>query len=184
MKKLMLMAAVAMTAAVVNAAACSWSISGSATASVKNGTAVWTTVGNSPVAYLILAADVTAVQTELSTKAAMDTSYAMATTSVFNNKGRFSNVEVDLPATSASYSMVLIYTDKEDANKIWYQFASTADAAAGSDDPTTPADPASFTATYFAADGWTSATASVPEPTSGILLLLGMAGLALRRKRA
>ncbi|MBQ3344858.1 MAG: PEP-CTERM sorting domain-containing protein [Kiritimatiellae bacterium] len=30
--------------------------------------------------------------------------------------------------------------------------------------------------------GWTSA--SVPEPTSGILLLLGMAGLALRRKRA
>ena len=32
--------------------------------------------------------------------------------------------------------------------------------------------------------GWTSATADVPEPTSGILLLLGMAGLALRRKRA
>lgn len=28
------------------------------------------------------------------------------------------------------------------------------------------------------------ATASVPEPTSGILLLLGMAGLALKRKRA
>ena len=31
--------------------------------------------------------------------------------------------------------------------------------------------------------GWTSAS-SVPEPTSGILLLLGIAGLALRRKRA
>ena len=31
--------------------------------------------------------------------------------------------------------------------------------------------------------GWTSAQA-VPEPTSGLLLLLGMAGLALRRKRA
>ena len=30
---------------------------------------------------------------------------------------------------------------------------------------------------------WTS-TASVPEPTSGLLMLLGMAGLALRRKRA
>ena len=30
--------------------------------------------------------------------------------------------------------------------------------------------------------GWTSM--SVPEPTSGLLLLLGMAGLALRRKRA
>ena len=32
-----------------------------------------------------------------------------------------------------------------------------------------------------AAQGW---TAAVPEPTSGLLLLLGMAGLALRRKQA
>lgn len=27
-------------------------------------------------------------------------------------------------------------------------------------------------------------TAAVPEPTSGLLLILGMAGLALKRKRA
>ena len=33
-----------------------------------------------------------------------------------------------------------------------------------------------------ATTGWTSA--SVPEPTSGLLMLIGMAGLALRRKRA
>lgn len=33
-----------------------------------------------------------------------------------------------------------------------------------------------------AASGWT--TASVPEPTSGLLMLLGIAGLALRRRRA
>ena len=32
------------------------------------------------------------------------------------------------------------------------------------------------------AEGW--AAAAAPEPTSGILLLLGMAGLALKRKRA
>ncbi len=35
-----------------------------------------------------------------------------------------------------------------------------------------------------AAGAWTSVTSSVPEPTSGLLMLLGMAGLALRRKRA
>ena len=35
----------------------------------------------------------------------------------------------------------------------------------------------------FAGAGWYGA-AAVPEPTSGLLLLLGMAGLALKRKRA
>ena len=33
---------------------------------------------------------------------------------------------------------------------------------------------------YWAAEGWQS----VPEPTSGLLLLIGVAGLALRRRRA
>ena len=39
-----------------------------------------------------------------------------------------------------------------------------------------------FGDTTAAATAWTAA--AVPEPTSGLLLLLGMAGLALKRKRA
>jgi hypothetical protein len=35
----------------------------------------------------------------------------------------------------------------------------------------------------FAGAGWYT-TAAVPEPTSGLLMLVGLAGLALRRKRA
>ena len=34
------------------------------------------------------------------------------------------------------------------------------------------------------ASNWTSLGSPVPEPTSGLLMLLGMAGLALRRRRA
>ena len=37
---------------------------------------------------------------------------------------------------------------------------------------------------YSAAGWYSAASAPVPEPTSGLLMLLGMAGLALRRKRA
>ena len=38
---------------------------------------------------------------------------------------------------------------------------------------------------YATQGGWTvSGGAAVPEPTSGLLMLLGMAGLALRRRRA
>ena len=39
------------------------------------------------------------------------------------------------------------------------------------------------TTNAFLNSSWT-ATAAVPEPTSGMLILLGMAGLALRRRRA
>ena len=42
---------------------------------------------------------------------------------------------------------------------------------------------AAFSTGTFSSGGWYS-TGSVPEPTSGLLLLLGVAGLALKRKRA
>ena len=42
---------------------------------------------------------------------------------------------------------------------------------------------ATTTANKFLNSSWTATTA-VPEPTSGLLMLLGVAGLALRRRRA
>ena len=184
MKKLIVMMAIAMTAAVVNAAACSWTIGGAATASIKNGSTVWSAAGTNPVAYLFLTSDSTAVTAALE-KGAMDTTLAKATTSTFNARGRFSNVAIDLPSTANSYSMVLVYTDATDANKIWYQIANTTITAAGSDDASVPSSNANFTAANFSSTGWSSATATnIPEPTSGLMLLLGVAGLALKRKRA
>ena len=184
MKKLIVMMAIAMTAAVVNAAACTWGISGAATASIKNGSTTWSAAGSNPVAYLFLTSDSAAVTAALE-KGAMDTTFAKATTSTFTSRGRFSGVDIDIPAETASYSMVLVYTDSADANKIWYQISSVTSNASGSDDASTPAVMASFAASSFSSTGWSSATATnIPEPTSGLMLLLGVAGLALKRKRA
>lgn len=90
-----------------------------------------------------------------------------------------------LIAGSASEFSVLIIDTVSEAGKTFYNFSGKlserAYDASGSD-------VIKFSVTFAAstfndtagATGWTA----VPEPTSGLLMLLGMAGLALKRKRA
>lgn len=46
-----------------------------------------------------------------------------------------------------------------------------------------PSSTIGVTANFANAGSWSYTAASVPEPTSGLMLLLGMAGLALKRRR-
>lgn len=87
--------------------------------------------------------------------------------------------------TSGSYyDLVYLVFDKDTATNTDYFYVSTKSSGqawlAGSETTQELATGASW-ATTSAAGTW---TAAAPEPTSGILLLLGMAGLALKRKRA
>ena len=74
------------------------------------------------------------------------------------------------------YGFVIILDTGSTDTAANYMVTSTAQASAFSQDSTT----AKIALGSQAANTWQS----IPEPTSGLLLLLGVAGLALRRRRA
>ena len=81
------------------------------------------------------------------------------------------------------YSMVFVYFETVDTKNYYYlsgaQTGTSYDGSAEYPTGTT----ATWASSNYAQSNWHQ-TSSVPEPTSGLLMLLGMAGLALRRKRA
>ena len=101
----------------------------------------------------------------------------------------------EVTATSAnltrgtSYDFSVLMIDATDTSDIRYMvsdtFAQTA-YLSGTDEPLS----VTFDGNYFGANALTASASAengwaqaVPEPTSGLLLLIGMAGLALRRGR-
>lgn len=96
-----------------------------------------------------------------------------------NNLSSSVVVQTD-PVTPVDYSIVITGTIKDKDGKTWNL---TSDAITGTWQVPSLGDIALTTA---GPSGWTaSGTAPViPEPTTGLLVLLGVAGLALRRRRA
>ena len=190
MKKLMIAAAIVCAAAFANAASCTWDTKWVWTDGIQE-TYDYGGVGNY---YLIAlgATDVSGYAISTDGKLVYDdgTGYAEVT-------GGFTKGDIDggtatgmiegLSEANNGDMYALLYLDT--ANNKW----GISDAAALTgitDVPPNDADPIAF-ANYIDAawDNNNEVVAShdlvaVPEPTSGLLLLLGVAGLALKRRRA
>ena len=111
------------------------------------------------------------------------------------NKSKASTVSGDIYGAGANVYAVILMTYTDSANKEWYvanKASGTIGSFAETGDPITigglntkiggSGDATSWTGSGGAITAWS--TNAVPEPTSGLLLLLGVAGLALRRRRA
>ena len=106
------------------------------------------------------------------------------TSSISNNRGNAFVSGISTGVTADKSMFWVIFTDGSmDASKAITWTAATDVASWAYDAGNSSPGRFSLDASSFAKSG-TIATASIPEPTSGILLLVGMAGLALRRRRA
>ena len=180
MKKIMF--ALALLAAVaVQAASISWGVSNNAF-SLASGSSY--SSKNNITVYLIDAAYSESIVEAIgagtfstSTAGVLDS----ATTS--NTKGAVASHEVNSSALTAgqAYDFAALIVDTVNGQTMYNMTANMNRMAytAGVDEAVTIA----FAATQFSSGtGWTEA-AGTPEPTSGLLLLLGGAMLALRRKQ-
>ena len=183
MKKLMILAAAIVATVAANAAAVNWN---SGTIALPSGTQA----GKGDVTASLFLVDATTYATyaaytdAAALSEAIYTAYGSAAatgTKTSSAKGAANITYGDYTAGTTVYA-VLLYTATEDSKDYWLGNYGTATLESAQN-----VSVSDLALTLGGAGGTTAtawSTAAVPEPTSGLLLLLGMAGLALKRKRA
>ena len=165
MKKLLILAAAIVAGVAANAASFKWTASNVYSSDTTTKLAVGSTV--TLYSFLSSAEQSTAV---------VATTFTLATAGTINTT--FSS---DAYTTGSNYSFYFVVEDNDKT----FTSAVVANKTAQATTTTTVGFGSMATATQNASN-WASSGGGepVPEPTSGLLMLIGAAGLALRRRRA
>ena len=180
MKKLLIAFAAIASAMVVNAAACSWSTTGTIYKPTDTTTAV-----AGFTAYLF---DTTTVSQSALVAALRDggsiTDYTAMSTYTTPTAAKVASTAFEHAEGSISAYFAIVQDDYVFiSNEKSATAAAVGTATFGFMSQSSNSKNVFDSSTAVSGAGWYG-TAAVPEPTSGLLMLLGMAGLALRRHRA
>ena len=182
MKKLLIAACAAMLGIAVNAAQVTWSMTNVAASPDKAAAAGW--------AFYVLDSSKYSAFTAL-TGGAIATYLGTAGNTVAQGTTTSGRTGVGASVKGGSYSggdtvnsFMVIFNNASPAAATYYAYTGVGDttiSAGGADDSISFGKFADATAaTSGGSGGWKS----VPEPTSGLLMLVGLGALALRRRRA
>lgn len=170
MKKIMIALGVVVMAACAQAASIKWSLGGTGTESV--GKTVYI------VSSITEFSSVADIQSAI---LAADSGTTSATIAAGARGGESAGGTISSAAwesqDTVDFYYVVLNGNADTATSYWVSDKQTATVAKGT------ATPATSSFTGLSSMTSSEATEMVPEPTSGLLLLLGVAGLALRRKQ-
>ena len=174
MKKLIIAAAMVCAAAFAQAATVNWGISNVKADGGGSPTAGWAVMAF----YTEVGAGSDAIVSAIASKTAASLAFETTTLAVQLSKGKVTAHDATAAAldTSKNYDFYFVVFDNANAAAAEkYAIVSALNKEYSSID-------GKYTAGgNFSSATWTEA---VPEPTTGLLVLLGVAGLALRRRRA
>lgn len=177
MKKLLVAAVFVCAAAISQAATVNWGIS-----NVKNSAGGAPTAGWSVMAfYTAVGAGSDAIVSAIQSKSAASSAFETKTLASSFGSGNVKTHDATVAGitdNTKNYDFYFVVFNDADATKATeYAMVSSLDKGYSDLEGKFAIPSANFS-------GATWQTTSVPEPTSGLLMLLGVAGLALRRRRA
>lgn len=183
MKKLMVMLAAATAAVVAQAASINWSVAGktfapSSADPATNGRAAY---------YLVYAFEASNYDSVTSLLSSGKVNDAVALADSFGRTTKTGATGGSITGlTGSTYEMFLVafdtYTAADAALSTAKNYIISDKISGTTFGETDMATSIDYTSANFGSGTWTAT--AVPEPTSGLLMLLGVAGLALRRRRA